>query len=68
MNQSKLKKKQNIKQQNNGICLPHNASVLSSSVVDRGYELESGQSKDYNINMCCFSARHAALRSKISEW
>jgi hypothetical protein len=35
-------------------------SVLSSSVVDRGFEPRSGQTKDYKIVMCCFSAKYAA--------
>jgi hypothetical protein len=24
--------------------------------------------KDYNIGICCFSARHAALRRKSKDW
>jgi len=36
-------------------------SVLASSAVDRGFEAWSGQTKDYKIGMCCFSAKHAAL-------
>ena len=52
-------------------------SVLTSSAVDRGFELRSGQAKDYKIGICCFSAKHAALKSKdwlarnqnnVSEW
>jgi hypothetical protein len=39
-------------------------SVLASSVVDRGYEPRSGQTKDYKIGICCFFAKHAALRKK----
>ena len=39
-------------------------SVLSSSVVDRGFEPRSGQTKDYKIGMCCFSAKHAVFRRK----
>ena len=31
-------------------------SVLASSAVDRVFEPLSGQSKDYKIGMCCFSA------------
>ena len=31
-------------------------SVLASSVVDRGLESRSGQTKDYKIGICCFSA------------
>ena len=35
-------------------------SVLASSVVDCGFEHRSGQTKDYEIGICCFSAKHAA--------
>ena len=38
--------------------------VLDWSVVDRRIELRSGQPKDYEIGMRCFSAKHAALRRK----
>jgi hypothetical protein len=34
-------------------------SVLASSVVHRGF---------YKICICCFSAKHAVLRSKSKEW
>jgi hypothetical protein len=54
-------------------------SVLVSSAVGRGFELRSGQTKDYKIGICCFFAKHAALRRKsqdglarnqnnVSEW
>ena len=54
-------------------------SVLASSAVDRGFETQSGQTKDYTIGICYFSANHAALRRKskdclprnqdnVSEW
>jgi hypothetical protein len=43
-------------------------SVLASSVVDRGFEPRSGQTKDYKTGICCFSAKHAALRSKSKDW
>jgi hypothetical protein len=39
-------------------------SVLVSNVVDRGYEPWSGQTKHYKICICCFSAKHVALRRK----
>jgi hypothetical protein len=39
-------------------------SVLASSAVDRGFEPGSDQAKDYKIGICCFSAKHAALRRK----
>ena len=42
-------------------------SVLASSVVDRGFEHRSGQTKDYKIGMCCFSTKHVALRKKSLE-
>jgi hypothetical protein len=43
-------------------------SVLASSAVDCGFELWSGQTKDFKIGICCFSARHAALRRKSKDW
>jgi hypothetical protein len=43
-------------------------SMLASSVVDRGFEPHSGQTKDYKIGICCFSAKHAALRRKSKDW
>ena len=39
-------------------------SVLASSAVDGGFEPRSGQTKDYKIGICCFSAKYAALRRK----
>jgi hypothetical protein len=42
-------------------------SVLVSSALDRGFEPGSGQTKDYAICICCFSARHASLR-KSKDW
>jgi hypothetical protein len=43
-------------------------SVLASRVVDREFEPRSGQTKDYKIGICCFSAKHAALRRKSKVW
>jgi hypothetical protein len=39
-------------------------SVVASTAVDRGLEPRSGQTQDYKIDMCCFSAKHVALRTK----
>ena len=39
-------------------------SVLASSAVDRGFEHQSGQTKDYKIGMCFFSA----LCRKSKDW
>jgi hypothetical protein len=44
------------------------ANMLASSAVDRGFEPLSGQIKDYKICICCFSAKHAALRRKSKDW
>ena len=43
-------------------------NVLASIAVDRGFEPRSGQTKDYKIGVCCFSAKHAALRNKSKDW
>ena len=43
------------------------AIVLASSVVDRGFEPRLDQAKDYEIGICCSSAKHAALKSKGKE-
>ena len=43
-------------------------SMLALSAVDRGFEPRSDQTKDYKIDMCCFSAKHAAFMSKSKDW
>ena len=43
-------------------------SVLTSSAVDRGFGPRLGQTKDYEIDICCFSAKHAALRKRSKDW
>ena len=43
-------------------------SILTSSEVDRGFKPWSGQTKDYKIDICCFSAKHTALRRKSKDW
>ena len=42
--------------------------VLASNEVDRGFEPRSSQTKDYKIGICCFSAKHAALRRTSRDW
>jgi hypothetical protein len=42
-------------------------SMLALSAVDHGFELWSGQTKDYKIGICCLSAKHAALRRKSKD-
>ena len=44
------------------------ASVLASGVVDRRFEPRACQTKDYNIDICCFSPKHAALMRKSKDW
>ena len=44
------------------------ASVLASSTVDRGFEPQSGQPKDYEISICCFSTKHISLKRKSKDW
>ena len=36
--------------------------------VDCGFKPRSGQTKDYEIGLCWFSAKLAALRSKCKDW
>ena len=43
-------------------------SVLTSSAIDGEFEPRSVQTKDYKIGICCFSAKHAALRIKSKDW
>ena len=43
-------------------------SVFASSAVDRGFESRSGQTKDYKIGICCFSAINPALSTKSKDW
>ena len=43
-------------------------SALVSSVVDRGFESLRGQTIDYKIGICCFSAEYTVLRRKGKDW
>ena len=43
-------------------------SVLALIPVDCGFQPRSGQTKDYQIGICCFSAKHAALKRKSKDW
>jgi len=38
-------------------------SVVALGAVDDRFKLQSGQTKNYKICICCFSAKHIALRS-----
>jgi tRNA U38,U39,U40 pseudouridine synthase TruA len=43
-------------------------SVFVSSAVNRGFDPRSAQTKDYKFGICCFSAKHATLKSKNKDW
>ena len=38
--------------------------MLASNAVDCGFEPQSSQTKDYEIGICCFLVKHAALIMK----
>jgi hypothetical protein len=42
-------------------------SVTTSSSTDCDFDPRSGQIKDCNICLCCFSAKHATLRRTIKD-
>jgi hypothetical protein len=43
-------------------------NVFALSVVDCGLGSQSGQTNILKIGICCFSAKHAALRRKSKDW
>jgi hypothetical protein len=43
-------------------------SVLASSAVDCGFKSRSVPTKDYEIGICCFFAKHTALGRKSKVW
>ena len=43
-------------------------SVLASSAQDRGFETRLVQTKDYKIDICCISSKHASLGRKSNDW
>ena len=43
-------------------------SVFASSAVDLEFESRSSQTKDYEIGICCFSAKYASLKRKSKDW
>jgi hypothetical protein len=42
-------------------------SVLASCVTNHGFELMSGQTKDYKIGISYFSAKHTAKCTRFSK-
>ena len=43
-------------------------SVFTSSSVDHGFEHPAGQTKDYEIGICCFFDIHTVLMRKSKNW
>ena len=43
------------------------SACLPLSVIDRGFEPRSGQTKDYKIGLCGFTAMHTTLSLFRSE-
>jgi hypothetical protein len=43
-------------------------SVLASSAVDGRFEPRPGQTKNFKIGICWFSAKNAALKRKSKDW
>ena len=43
-------------------------SVLVWGALDRGFKPQLSKTKDYEIGICCFSAKHAALTRKSKDW
>jgi hypothetical protein len=43
-------------------------SLLVLSSVDHGFDPRSGQTKDFEIGICCFSAKHTAVRRTSKDW
>ena len=59
----------------NGELLAYCDKVYSRGSINQNHHiggvmvrLLTGQTKDYTIGMCCFSAKHAALRRKRKDW
>ena len=43
-------------------------NMVTSCAVDRGFGPQLCQTKDYKIGICCFYAKHTALRKKSKNW
>ena len=42
--------------------------ILASSAEDREFENWLGKTKDFKYGICCFSAKHVALRKINKGW
>jgi len=50
-----------------GVKLSLKVSMLALSVVVHGFELRSGQIRDYEIGICCFSTKHTSIMGKNKD-
>ena len=41
--------------------------MLATSAVGHGFDPQSDQTKNYEIGICCFSAKYTALRSTSKD-
>jgi hypothetical protein len=41
--------------------------MLASGVVDAEFKPRLGQTKDYKLDICCFSGKHTVLMRKSTE-
>jgi hypothetical protein len=48
------------------IVLASSAEIMGSN--PNRVKPQSGQTKHYEIGICCFSSKHEALRSKSKDW
>ena len=46
----------------------HIIVIKMSNAVGRAFYPRSGQTKDYEIGICCFSTKYVALRRKSKDW
>jgi hypothetical protein len=45
--------------------------LMNESLLDmtpRCQRQKTGQTKEYKIGICCYSAKHAALKNKSKDW
>ena len=43
-------------------------SMLVLSAVVCGFKARSGQTKTYEICICCFSTKHVTIKRMIKDW
>jgi hypothetical protein len=49
-------------------CMNGINGVMVIVIASSAFGHRSGQTKDYEIGICCFSAKHAPLRKKSKDW